>query len=106
MVVGVVDGEVVAVVDGVDVMEVVCEEVAEVVGDVVGVDMWHSAKLPSAWLSIALLSTVAVAAQPSSARTMSPMGHRSCGVCSSRVYASEVFVIAFLATVQSCCDAA
>ena len=54
---------VVAVVDGDDVMEVVREDVAVVVADVVGVEMWHPSKVPSAWLSTALLSTTAVAAQ-------------------------------------------
>ena len=104
--VGVVDGEVVAVVVCDVVTDVVCDEVAVVVGEVVGVLMWQFEKLPSACESIAEFIIAAVVPQSVSTRTMSPMVHRSCGVCSSRVYASEVFAIAFLATVQSCCDAA
>lgn len=101
-VVGVVDGEVVIVVEAVEVMVDVAVDVAVVVSLVVGVDKWHAANEPSAWESIALFMIAAVVAQSSSTLTISPMVHLSCGVCSLFVYASAVLVMAFFATAQSC----
>ena len=78
----VVVGEVVAVVDGVD----VCEEVAVDVPDVVGVDKWHSENVPSSMPSTVLPSASAATSQSSPSTVMKPpMVHVNDALSSPRV---------------------